>query len=1080
MPRTGANFAREVALISKEQASPSFCLDGVHHPQSIASPAPISALPDIRIPFAKALLLLATALAGTLGAGAAQAACTAAFCWNAPEGIWSNGANWTPGGGPPTTATGVVIGNGGTATVDTTNAQSGTATIVGNSSVIISPGGTWTAGGAVNLGDTTGNGTLTVNGGTLTVNETGSSTLGFFGSSTGSMLIENGGVVTMTAGVEIGSTGTNTSNGIVTLTGAGSSWTLGGNLDLENPGTSTGVTVENGASLVSGQAFIGAGGAAGSSNNMLVTGAGTTWQASNIVLGGFFNAGPGSATGTVDITDGAAVSATGAVAIGYSPDGGNGLRDAVTVDGSGSKLTGAGPLYAGYYGAGALTISDGAEISDITGIIAYSSTDAAAASSKFLGAATPTNSVGSVLVTGPGSEWMNTSLIVGDNATVAGLTGSGTGTSIATLTVADGGEVGSTNAIVVGANAGATGTINIGAAAGEAAGAPGTLSTPAIQFGAGEGAIVFNHTSTDYVFAIPIEGAGALDVEGGTTVLTATNTYTGATTINGGTLDVAGALTGSSGVMVNNGGTLEGPGSITAPVAINSGGTFAPGTAGVSGSAATITGSLAFQSGAFYAITVSPVGATMANVSGTASLAGTVETTLAPGVSLAKASTYDILHSGGLGGTVFGGAASMPNLATSLSYSPTDVFLTVTAAQLGESTALNSNQLSAANALNRFFNRGGTLPSGFVDLYRLTGGALGDALTQASGEVATGAQQTTFDAMSEFINLLADPFMGRGNGSAAPAYADNGADAHAANKQYYALFTKDPVVRAYEPRWSVWAAGYGGSQSTDGNAATGSNNTTSHIAGTAVGADYLVSPNTIAGFALAGGGTNFSVSNLGSGRSDLFQAGAYVRYTNGGAYITGAIAYGWQDITTNRNLTIGGSANLHAAFNANAWSGRAESGYRFVAPSVGGVGITPYAAAQFTTFDLPAYVESATYGAPNFALNYGAQSVTDARSELGFRSDKSFAMPGGVLTLYGRVAWAHDFDPDRAVVATFQSLPGASFVVNGAAQAPESALTSASVEMKWLNGWSAAVTFDGEFSSATASYAGRGELRYVW
>jgi hypothetical protein len=28
--------------------------------------------------------------------------------------------------------------------------------------------------------------------------------------------------------------------------------------------------------------------------------------------------------------------------------------------------------------------------------------------------------------------------------------------------------------------------------------------------------------------------------------------------------------------------------------------------------------------------------------------------------------------------------------------------------------------------------------------------------------------------------------------------------------------------------------------------------------------------------------------------------------------------------------------------------------------------------------------------------------------------------------------WAHDFDPDRPIVATFQALPGASFVVNGA------------------------------------------------
>jgi hypothetical protein len=83
---------------------------------------------------------------------------------------------------------------------------------------------------------------------------------------------------------------------------------------------------------------------------------------------------------------------------------------------------------------------------------------------------------------------------------------------------------------------------------------------------------------------------------------------------------------------------------------------------------------------------------------------------------------------------------------------------------------------------------------------------------------------------------------------------------------------------------------------------------------------------------------------------------------------------------------------------------------------------------------------------PAFALNYAAKSVTDARSELGIRTDKSFAVQDGVLTLRGRLAWAHDFDPDRSTAATFQALPGASFVVNGAAQAPDSALTTASVE----------------------------------
>ena len=131
-----------------------------------------------------------------------------------------------------------------------------------------------------------------------------------------------------------------------------------------------------------------------------------------------------------------------------------------------------------------------------------------------------------------------------------------------------------------------------------------------------------------------------------------------------------------------------------------------------------------------------------------------------------------------------------------------------------------------------------------------------------------------------------------------------------------------------------------------------------------------------------------------------------------------------------------------------------EGGYRFVAPWVGGIGLTPYAAGQFTTFDLPAYAETVVSGSNAFALAYAAKSVTDTRSELGLRTDKSFAMANGILTLRGRAAWAHDFNPDRVVAATFQALPGASFVVSGARPAADSALTTASAEMKWLNGWS--------------------------
>ena len=67
-------------------------------------------------------------------------------------------------------------------------------------------------------------------------------------------------------------------------------------------------------------------------------------------------------------------------------------------------------------------------------------------------------------------------------------------------------------------------------------------------------------------------------------------------------------------------------------------------------------------------------------------------------------------------------------------------------------------------------------------------------------------------------------------------------------------------------------------------------------------------------------------------------------------------------------------------------------------------GITPYAAGQFTTYDLPAYAEQALGGTSNFALNYAAKDVTASRSELGVRTDNSFALSNAMLILRSRFA----------------------------------------------------------------------------
>ena len=226
------------------------------------------------------------------------------------------------------------------------------------------------------------------------------------------------------------------------------------------------------------------------------------------------------------------------------------------------------------------------------------------------------------------------------------------------------------------------------------------------------------------------------------------------------------------------------------------------------------------------------------------------------------------------------------------------------------------------------------------------------------------------------------------------AYAARTSRAESERDAYAAIFTRRRWPRRSIQRWSVWAAGFGGSQTTDGNAALGSNNTTSRIAGTAVGADYRFSPYTIAGFALAGGGTNFSVANGGSGRSDLFQAGAFVRHTVGPAYISGALAYGWQDVTTNRTVTIAGIDQLHARVQRQRVF-RPRRRRLSLRHAVDGRSASRPMPPDSSPPSICRPMPSRRSSAPTpLRWPMAPRSVTDTRSELGIRTDKSFAMHG--------------------------------------------------------------------------------------
>jgi outer membrane autotransporter protein len=301
---------------------------------------------------------------------------------------------------------------------------------------------------------------------------------------------------------------------------------LANNLSVGSNGTGI-LTIQNGGTLV--DQFGAIGNLPGGVGTVIVTGGGSSWQNVNDVVVG------GLGTGTLIIQnggsaqDGTIASSTGGT-IGQSA----GSTGTVIVTGAGSNwINGpSGGLNIGSFGTGTLVIASGGRVIDITPLVTNVGFRA--------------GSQGTVTVTGAGSLWSD---IAGINI---GNSGAGT------LTIADAGVV-IAPTVVIAANAGSTGTLNIGAAAGNPAAAPGTLTAPSVAFGAGTGAINFNHTSFDYVFAPAISGNGTVNVFAGTTILTAANSYSGPTNVDGGTLRAGAPNTFSpnSAVTVAAGGTLD-------------------------------------------------------------------------------------------------------------------------------------------------------------------------------------------------------------------------------------------------------------------------------------------------------------------------------------------------------------------------------------------------------------------------------------------------------------------------------------------------------------------------------------------
>ena len=280
----------------------------------------------------------------------------------------------------------------------------------------------------------------------------------------------------------------------------------------------------------------------------------------------------------------------------------------------------------------------------------------------------------------------------------------------------------------------------------------------------------------------------------------------------------------------------------------------------------------------------------------------------------------------------------------------------------------------------------------------------------------------------------------------------------------------------------LWTAILGGTTSFDADPNTGSPGLNARSYGFAVGLDSQIDSSTLVG--ISGGYTNsrFSVDQQQtSGTVEGAHVGLYAVKSLGPAYLATTAEYDHFYNKTDRLINFVVDERARGQFTSDEFSARLEAGWR---RAFGNHPLTPFAGLAVAYYESGSFIEDSNrvLGGPGIlGLTFGPSSETSLVSSLGIQLDTRVDLANGqTLTPFARVAWAHEFNPERGLNASLTSSPAVSFSPEAPLVASDVAKVNAGLKLDATGNIGLFAVFDGEFSDHSQNYAGNAGDKITW